>query len=521
MTQLFLWLTLGLMMVLPLVIAVWFRRRYAVAWLLYCVGIATLLGSQVYHLPLNAWLTDVGALGPIAPDAPNLLRTAVVAGLSAAVCETLARVVGYAVLFRRKAAERWEDGVMVGLGHGGVESFAFVATLAAGSFGALMALRGTDLAALDIPAEQLSFVSAQIAMVTETPWMMLASALERMIAIGFHVSLSVMIWMGFKRRNVLYVLAAVAYHTLLDATVVYAGQYIENLWLLELLLAVLALPGFLWMLRLRPAARPQRVLMPARTELALFGTAVVHELRAQWRSRRVLIVVAIFLVFGLGSPLIAKYTPQLLSSIEGAELFADLIPEPTTADALNQYIRNLTQFGFLIAILLGMGAVAGEKERGTAPMILSKPLPRWAFVLSKFTAQALVYALGFALAAVGAALYTALLFDGLDMAAFMLGNVLLLIWLLAYVAITLLGSTLTSSTGAAAGVSLGGAILILLLGSIPQLSMIMPSALVGIANQAGLPDVTLPSAAAPVVATLSLILICLITAVGAFDAQEL
>jgi ABC-2 type transport system permease protein len=231
--------------------------------------------------------------------------------------------------------------------------------------------------------------------------------------------------------------------------------------------------------------------------------------------------LAIFLVFGLGSPLIAKYTPQLLSSIEGAELFADLIPEPTTADALNQYIRNLTQFGFLIAILLGMGAVAGEKERGTAPMILSKPLPRWAFVLSKFTAQALVYALGFALAAVGAALYTALLFDGLDMAAFMLGNVLLLIWLLAYVAITLLGSTLTSSTGAAAGVSLGGAILILLLGSIPQLSMIMPSALVGIASQAGLPDVTLPSAAAPVVATLSLILICLITAVGAFDAQEL
>lgn len=521
MTQLFIWLTLGLMMVLPLGLAVAFRRRYDVGWLLFSVGMATFLGSQVYHLPLNSWLTDLGVIGPISPDAPNLLTTAVILGLSAALCETLARVVGYAVLFRYRAAERWEDGVMVGLGHGGVESFAFVATLAAASFGSLLALQGTDLTQLDITADQLTYLSSQLEMLANSPWVMLTAAVERLIAIGFHVALSVMVWLAFKRRNVLYVITAVAYHALLDATVVYAGQFIENPWLLEGLLVAIALPGVVWMWRLRPHERPSRQLPPAKTELGLFATAVGHELRAQWRSRRVLIIIAIFLVFGFGSPLIAKFTPQLLSSIEGAEQFADIIPEPTTADALTQYIRNITQFGFLIAILLGMGAVAGEKERGTAPMILSKPLPRWAFVLSKFTAQALVYALGFAVAAAGAALYTVLLFDGLEIGAFMLGNVLLLIWLLAYVAITLLGSTLTSSTGAAAGVSLGGAILILLLGSVPQLGMVMPSALVGIASQAGLADAALPPAIAPVVATLGLILICLITAVGAFEAQEL
>ena len=85
-------------------------------------------------------------------------------------------------------------------------------------------------------------------------------------------------------------------------------------------------------------------------------------------------------MYAIRSYYVAKFTPQLLTSIEGAEQFADLIPEPTTADAMGQYIKNITQFGFILVIVLGMGAVAGEKEKGTAVMILSKPLARWSFV---------------------------------------------------------------------------------------------------------------------------------------------
>ena len=88
----------------------------------------------------------------------------------------------------------------------------------------------------------------------------------------------------------------------------------------------------------------------------------------QWRTKRLLVVVAVFVLFGLMSPLIAKFTPELLRTIEGAEQFADLIPEPTSTDAITQYIKNLTQFGFILAVLLGMGAIAGEKEKGTAAM---------------------------------------------------------------------------------------------------------------------------------------------------------
>ena len=124
-----------------------------------------------------------------------------------------------------------------------------------------------------------------------------------------------------------------------------------------------------------------------------------------------------------------------------------------------------------------MGKVASEKEKGMTEMILHKPLPRWAFILSKFVAQAIVFFFGFLIAELLAYGYTIYLFEAFSLAAFTWMNFLLLTWLLVFVAITLLGSTVTKSVGAAAGVSLAGAIVVMLSAQIPQISMINPQAL--------------------------------------------
>ena len=116
MTLTFSTIAILLMILIPLGLAVWLRRRFRVPWLLFCVGMLTFVGSQAYHIPLNNWLTNLGVIGEIGPDAPNLLATAVLLGLSAGLSETIARVVGYWLLFRKKLAERFEDGVLVGLG---------------------------------------------------------------------------------------------------------------------------------------------------------------------------------------------------------------------------------------------------------------------------------------------------------------------------------------------------------------------------------------------------------------------
>ena len=518
-----------LMVALPVVAGSIARRRLAVPWWLFCVGMTTFVASQIYHLPLNGWLTRLGLLGPVSPDEPALLRTALILGFSAGLCESLARAVGYGLLFRlRKTgqvahdpARRWEGAVMVGLGHGGIEAM-LLAVMMAATISSLWELRGQDLSTLGLSADQLVAVERQLSTFTASPWLALAPLLERCIAMLLHVTLSLGVWSAFRRRNPLYLLAAVLYHAAFDGLAVYLSQFISNAWLIEGLLLLLALPGaaWAWAIRTRPPATQPVPRLAWLAGWKLFGLTLSKELTQQWRSRRALVVGVVFLVFGMGSPLLARFTPEMLHMIPGAEPFADLIPTPTTSDALGQYIKNLTQFGFILAVLLGMGAVAGERERGTAALILSKPLPRWAFIMAKFAAQALVYLLAFGLAALGAAYYTSLLFEPLAFGPFMFGNLLLWVWLLTFASVTLLGSSLAPSTGVAAGIGFGGAVALLLAGSIPRYGALAPAGLVGWASQLGLAQRGAVNGGA-LAASVVWIVVCLIVAVAVFETQEL
>jgi ABC-2 type transport system permease protein len=501
------------------------RRRVAVPWAYFCVGILTFIGSQVVHIPLNNWLTDLGLLDPTAEAGASWVRTVLLLGFTAGLCEETARAIGYWLLARRNKGKGLVDGIMLGLGHGGIEAMLFGAVLVAASLTSLLALQGQDLDSLNLPADQLEAVRLQLAQLTATPWAVFLPAWERLIAVGLHVTLSVIVGQAFRRRHMAYVILAILWHTVVNAGLVALLQIIPETWQLELIFTLITIPGLVWMWRLWQKEKGEgRVIaaapIPIRTSLALLGTAIRKELLQQWRTRRILVVGAVFFIFGLMSPLLAYATPQLLGSIEGAEQFAELIPTPTTVDALTQYIKNITQFGFILAVLLGMGAVAGEKEQGTAAMILSKPLPRWAFILSKFVAQALVYLLAFLVAALGAYYYTWILFEPLQLGPFLLGNGLLFIWLLTFAGMTLLASTVAKSTSAAAGLALLMAILLLIGGSLPSIGALFPGGLVAWASTLGLAGIAAANGGS-LTASLVLILISLLTAIALFDNQEL
>lgn len=523
-------------MLLPVGLAVLLRRRFASPWWLFCLGMATFAGAQLLHIPLNHWLAAAGLTGDLlSQSGAGLIRTAALLGVTAGASETVARAIGFWVLAARgrkanddrRPGSQWQDGVMIGIGHGGIEAIGLASVLLAASLSTLWLPRGTDVQSLNLAPAQLAIAESQLSQISASPSLFLLPLLERGVAITMHVILSLLVWKAVFHRNLGYLLAALLYHSLAYAVAAYTASAYGYGLISYLLLATVLLPGLVWTWRTSPRdiLSIRRQVRGVSAQWSLLTTAVRKELLQQWRTKRVLVVAAIFLLFGMGSPLLAKFTPQLLTSIEGAEQFADLIPEPTNVDALSQYVKNLTQFGFIMAVLLGMAAVAGEKERRTAAMILSKPMPRWAFVLSKFVAQALVYAAGFAMASLGAFYYTSILFEPLELGPFMLGNLLLLIWLLVFTAVTLLASTLASSTGAAAGLALVGSVILLLAGSVPQTGLLAPSGLVAWAGQLGLPDALAASGAfangGAVAANVALIILCLIASVATFETQEL
>ena len=204
-------------------------------------------------------------------------------------------------------------------------------------------------------------------------------------------------------------------------------------------------------------------------------------------------------------------------------MFKDLIPDPTITDAMTQYLKNISQFGFLIAILVGMGSIASEKEKGITEMILHKPLPRWAFILSKFTAQTLVYLVAFFVAEILAYFYIMVLFEPIPFGLFTFINALLVLWLLCFAAITILGSTVSRSIGTAAGISLAGSVVLMLSAQIPNYGVISPQSLMGWAGLLGtnlqfsLDTSNFTALGASVV----LIIMLLIWSVGLFEQQEL
>ena len=74
-----------------------------------------------------------------------------------------------------------------------------------------------------IPAEQLELVEAQFAAYWDTPLLVnLLGAAERTFALALHLSLSVMVMRVFTHGNRLWLVAAIAWHALVDAVAVVA-----------------------------------------------------------------------------------------------------------------------------------------------------------------------------------------------------------------------------------------------------------------------------------------------------------
>jgi len=250
----------------------------------------------------------------------------------------------------------------------------------------------------------------------------------------------------------------------------------------------------------------------------IFLAVLRKELVEQWRTRRLVVVAVVFLFFGFLSPLGAKLLPDLLEGLGDSGGVMIEIPPPTAQDALLQYVKNMSQFGVLLAVLLAMGAVAREKERGTAAMVLSKPVSRADFLLGKFVALTLVFGLCLALAGLACYYYTVVLFEGTGEARFVEMNLLLGLFIEFYLAVTLLGSTVARSQVVAGGLGLGAVFVVAILGVLPRFGDYMPTALLDWAR--ALMAGTGEPAWGAVVVSLGVIIVCLGAALVVFERQE-
>jgi ABC-2 type transport system permease protein len=248
---------------------------------------------------------------------------------------------------------------------------------------------------------------------------------------------------------------------------------------------------------------------------------LLKELLESRRTLRLPIVVGLFAFVGILSPLTAKYLPEILTIALGDQLTVP-IPTPTAADAVLQLQKNLGQFGALAAIVLAMGSVATEKERGTAAFVLTKPASRASFLAAKLLGLAAVLALATAVGVALAWVYTAVLFAPPSVPGWIAMGFLAWLALLAWAALTFLASTVSRSAAAAAGIGFVALLGISLVSAIPPVGRWLPPGLDGPAQAlaAGLP-VDGADLASATIGTVALIVACVGAAWLSFRRQEL
>ncbi len=191
-------------------------------------------------------------------------------------------------------------------------------------------------------------------------------------------------------------------------------------------------------------------------------TLIKKDLLEQWRTKKILILAIILLFVAISSPILAKITPELLKSVSVPGLTVKL-PTPTYIDALDQFIKNVSQIALLVLVFVVAGAVSDEKNRKTLEILLTKPIPRTWFILSKFKAYFISITAIFAACSLIFYLYTILTFDVFNFLNFMImtGNILL--YILMIVSVTILASTVVKNSIGAGGI---GFVVFILFGTI-------------------------------------------------------
>ncbi|MFT9055028.1 MAG: YhfC family glutamic-type intramembrane protease [Ethanoligenens sp.] len=179
------------------------------------------------------------------------LAYAIYGGLMAGLFEETGRFIAFNLFFKRK--HRYQDGIIYGLGHGGLELLLIGVMAQFGNFANAIMINNGGYAALarTMPAQAASLEKVQRVLVQTQPYLFAVSGLERILALAVQLGLSVLVLYAVTRKQPKFFVLAIGLHALLDFGAV-MGQYTPAPVLIsEGIAAVFAVAAVIWLVRAR------------------------------------------------------------------------------------------------------------------------------------------------------------------------------------------------------------------------------------------------------------------------------
>jgi uncharacterized membrane protein YhfC len=242
-------ITLLLSLVLPVILAVWFCRRYKVSAVTVLFGALTFF---IFQLVLRIPLMQI--LAPVYPGQEPLTGgwQLAVYGLflafTAALFEEGGRVIVYKLFLKKK--DDWSNAVAFGIGHGGFEAISIVGITYINN---LLLIAMINMGLVNVSDNSNELMAQAVQALTDTqPVLFLLAGVERVLAMVLHLGFSTLVVYGLVSKRYIYLLYAFLAHFLLNFPLVFTQKIAGGTYIAMAYIAVMALLSFYWVSRVSP-----------------------------------------------------------------------------------------------------------------------------------------------------------------------------------------------------------------------------------------------------------------------------
>lgn len=203
--------------------------------------------------------------------------------------------------------------------------------------------------------------------------------------------------------------------------------------------------------------------------------------RLEWyrlvRTRRLIVLLGVFLFFGFTGPLSTYYLDEIIARF-GGDIRIEA-PAPTVAAAISQYTANGSQLGMLVVLIVAAGALNLHQRPELAFFLRTRVPEVGRLLLPRFTVAFAASAGAFTAGAVAAWYETAVLIEAPSVGGMLAGIALAWIYLAFAVAVVAVAVAVAPSTVSAVALAAAVLLALPLLGVVEAVGAWLPSRLIG------------------------------------------
>ena len=237
--------------------------------------------------------------------------------------------------------------------------------------------------------------------------------------------------------------------------------------------------------------------------------------RLEWlrliRTPRWIVLLGVYVVFGLLGPVMAKYMPDIVEHAQSEMTI--IVPPPQPKDGITNYLGQVGETGLIVVVAIAASTLAFDAHRGLSTFLRTRVTSMWYLIRPRVVVTAVAAVLAYTLGTLAAWYETALLLGPLPVGAVLAGVLCEGLYLIFAVAVVTAAASVARKTVGIVGIALTALILLSVAGTLGVLHDWLPSTLAGapveLLTTTGLMDY-LPAMAVTVGAVVALLAVAVI-----------